>query len=57
MRNDKTKINITYNLALKHKGTLKIICNIESHTNNRTRRKIKKNKIHRYEKQKRMSNT
>lgn len=45
MRNDKTKINITYNLALKHKGTLKIICNIESHTNNRTRRKIKKTKI------------
>lgn len=43
MRNDKMKINITYNLALKHKGTLKIICNIESHTNNRTRRKIKKN--------------
>lgn len=42
MRNDKIKINITYNLALKHKGTLKIICNIESHTNNRTRRKIKK---------------
>lgn len=42
MRNDKTKINITYNVALKHKGTLKIICNIESHTNNRTRRKIKK---------------
>lgn len=23
MRNDKIKINITYNLALKHKGTLK----------------------------------
>lgn len=45
MRNDKIKINITYNLALKHKGTLKIICNIESHTNNRTRRKIKKKKI------------
>lgn len=45
MRNDKIKINITYNLALKHKGTLKIICNIESHTNNRTRRKIKKTKI------------
>lgn len=44
MRNDKIKINITYNLALKHKGTLKIICNIESHTNNRTRRKIKKTK-------------
>lgn len=42
MRNDKIKINITYNLALKHKGTLKIICNIESHTNKRTRRKIKK---------------
>lgn len=56
MRNDKIKINITYNLALKHKGTLKIICNIESHTNNRTRRKIKKPK-YRYEKQKRMSNT
>lgn len=56
MRNDKTKINITYNLALKHKGTLKIICNIESHTYNRTRRKIKKTK-YRYEKQKRMSNT
>lgn len=47
MRNDKIKINITYNLALKHKGTLKIICNIESH---------KKTK-YRYEKQKRMSNT
>lgn len=57
MRNDKIKINITYNLALKHKGTLKIICNIESHTNNRTRRKIKKKPKYRYEKQKRMSNT
>lgn len=57
MRNDKMKINITYNLALKHKGTLKIICNIESHTNNRTRRKIKKPTKYRYEKQKRMSNT
>lgn len=33
MRNEKIKINITNNLALKHKGTLKIICNIESHTN------------------------
>lgn len=57
MRNDKIKINITYNLALKHKGTLKIICNIESHTNNRTRRKKKKKTKYRYEKQKRMSNT
>lgn len=55
MRNEKIKINITNNLALKHKGTLKIIYNIESHTN--IEREGKKTPKYMYEKQKRMSNT
>lgn len=55
MRNEKIKINITNNLALKHKGTLKIICNIESHTN--IEQEGKKTPKYMYEKQKRMSNT